>query len=126
MLYEVITTKDDITKSIHLAGLRLKKSTHVNRKCFSWAQLGLNQRPRITSYNVCYTKLLRAHEQIIGEQQLNAAFDKLLNHRNQLIEDFMFKEMQVDSSSIEIQTADLINLPEELKTTNYKVEVSVK
>jgi len=67
-----------------------------------------------------------AHEQIIGEQQLNAAFDKLLNHRNQLIEDFMFKEMQVDSSSIEIQTADLINLPEELKTTNYKVEVSVK
>ncbi|MCU4156517.1 DUF748 domain-containing protein [Carboxylicivirga sp. A043] len=64
--------------------------------------------------------------QLIGENQLDDEFRKLLMNRNELIAYYLLQEKGVDSTSIEVNTADLRNLPEELRKCHYKVEVSVK
>lgn len=58
----------------------------------------------------------QASEQLIGSDALNTHFNQLLDNRNQLIMDFMLEEMQIDSTSVEVRTADLRNIPEELKS----------
>ncbi|WP_430817105.1 DUF748 domain-containing protein [Carboxylicivirga sp. RSCT41] len=67
-----------------------------------------------------------ASRKLIGEDQLDDAFTKLLINRNENISYYLTQEKGVDSTSIEVRTADLRNLPEQLKSCNYKVEVSIK
>ncbi|MBK3517595.1 AsmA family protein [Carboxylicivirga marina] len=64
--------------------------------------------------------------QLIGEDELDDEFQKLLLNRNAFLRYYLIEEKGVDSTSIEVNTADLRNLPEELRSCNYKVEVSVK
>ncbi|MCG8579523.1 MAG: DUF748 domain-containing protein [Bacteroidales bacterium] len=70
--------------------------------------------------------LADASRKLIGEDELNDAFTKLLINRNENINYYLTQEKGVDSTSIDIRTADLRNLPEQLKSCNYKVEVSIK
>jgi len=70
--------------------------------------------------------LNKACRQLIGEDELDDAFNKLLINRNELINYYLNEEKGIDSTSFEVSTADLRNLPEELKSCNYKVEVSIK
>ncbi|MBR8535014.1 DUF748 domain-containing protein [Carboxylicivirga sediminis] len=64
--------------------------------------------------------------QLIGEDELQDAFTKLLINRNEQLSYYLLQEKGVDSTSISVATADLRNLPEQLKSCNYKVEVSIK
>jgi len=70
--------------------------------------------------------VMKASQQFIGANLLDQKFNALLNQRNQLVSSFLLETMQVDSTSFEVRTADLRNIPEELKSPNYRVEVSVK
>jgi hypothetical protein len=70
--------------------------------------------------------LTDASRKLIGEGEVNDAFTKLLINRNENINHYLTQEKGVDSTNIEIRTADLRNLPEQLKSCNYKVEVSIK
>lgn len=70
--------------------------------------------------------VIKASQQLIGNSLLDQKFNALLTQRNQLVSAYMLEEMQVDSTSFEVRTADLRNIPEELKSPNYRVEVSVK
>ncbi|TRX72666.1 DUF748 domain-containing protein [Carboxylicivirga sp. M1479] len=63
---------------------------------------------------------------LIGDDSLDDEFRKLLINRNEFIRYYMLEEKGTDPTSIEVSTADLRNLPEELKSCNYKVAVSVK
>jgi len=71
-------------------------------------------------------ELSQACQTVIGENQLDDAFQKLLLNRNEYIKYYMLTVKGVDETSIEVNTADLRNLPEELRNCNYKVEVSIK
>ncbi len=64
--------------------------------------------------------------QLIGEDELEDAFTKLLINRNEQLSYYLLQEKGVDSTSISVATADLRNLPEQLRSCNYKVEVSIK
>ncbi len=70
--------------------------------------------------------VMKASQQFIGASLLNQQFKALLIQRNQLVSAFLRNEMQVDSTSFEVRTADLRNIPEELKSPNFRVEVSIK
>ena len=63
---------------------------------------------------------------LIGEDKLNEEFKKLLINRNEHIRQYMLRQKGIDSTRIDVRTADLRNLPDELRSCNYKVEVSVK
>ncbi len=63
---------------------------------------------------------------LIGDDRLDDAFRKLLINRNEFIHYYLTEEKGVDPASIEVNTADLRNLPDELKSCNYKLEVSIK
>ncbi|WP_439182961.1 DUF748 domain-containing protein [Carboxylicivirga taeanensis] len=70
--------------------------------------------------------LMLACRQLIGEDELQDAFTKLLLNRNEQLSYYLLQEKGIDSTSIAVGTADLRNLPEQLKSCNYKVEVSIK
>ncbi|MCT4591003.1 MAG: DUF748 domain-containing protein [Carboxylicivirga sp.] len=69
--------------------------------------------------------LSNACRNLVGENEVNDAFTKLLINRNENLSYYLLQEKGVDSTSIDISTADLRNLPEQLKSCNYKVEVSI-
>ncbi len=64
--------------------------------------------------------------QLIGQNELDEAFNKLIEDRSLLIQDYLLNECMVDSSSVEVMVSDLRNIPEELKSPNFNVEVSLK
>jgi len=67
-----------------------------------------------------------ACRKLIGENELEEAFNKLLNDRSILLQHYLINEQQVDSSSVEIILSDLRNIPEQLKSPKFDIEVSIK
>lgn len=67
-----------------------------------------------------------ACRKLIGDNELNEAFNKLLNDRSTILQHYLITEQQVDSSSVEIITSDLRNIPEQLKSPKFDIEVSIK
>ena len=91
MLYEVITYTNSATMFI-FAFAALSLNTFVLRNFFNCNDEDSKKRlignififmafSRITSYNVCYTKLLRPTAPFISVQLLNEAFNKLKNDK---------------------------------------------
>lgn len=64
--------------------------------------------------------------QNVGKQKLDSLFLNLLQSRNIALNTFMKDSLALDVESFKVKTADLINMPEQLKTPNYRVEVSLK
>jgi len=64
--------------------------------------------------------------EMIGEAELDDLFVSLLKKRNRSLQVFMQDSLSVDSASFEVKTADLRNMPELIKSPNYRVEVSLK
>ncbi|MGZ2369143.1 DUF748 domain-containing protein [Ancylomarina sp. YFZ004] len=64
--------------------------------------------------------------EMLGEAELDDLFLNLLEKRNRSLQVFMQDSLSVDSSSFEVKTADLRNMPELIKSPNYRVEVSLK
>lgn len=68
----------------------------------------------------------KACEKIIGTSRIEATFNTILEKRNQLISNFMTTIQGIPAEAIQVSTADLRTLPQELKVPQFKVEVSIK
>jgi len=63
---------------------------------------------------------------MLGEAKLDELFLNLLKKRNSALQSYMQDSLSVDYASFEVKTADLRNMPEQIKSPNYRVEVSLK
>lgn len=61
---------------------------------------------------------------LIGRATLDSKLNAMIVARNSSIVDY-FTQKELTQESFEVKTADLKNLPEELKSPHYKIEVSV-
>jgi len=62
---------------------------------------------------------------LVSREQLRQAFTGLLDERNQMIRTY-FAQQGIPADNVHVSTADLLNLPDELKRPEFKVEVSMK
>ncbi|MCW0481908.1 AsmA family protein [Gaoshiqia sediminis] len=69
--------------------------------------------------------LEKALPELIPASRIQAEFRELLEKRNQLIRDY-FTSKGLPETSVQVSTADLRNLPEEIKRPEFKVEVSLQ
>ena len=58
--------------------------------------------------------------------RIEARFQEILDQRNRAIAEFFTQKQGIPPESIQATTADLKNLPEELRVPQFKVEVSIK
>jgi uncharacterized protein involved in outer membrane biogenesis len=63
---------------------------------------------------------------MMGETELDRLFLNLLKARNNALQTFMQDSLSLDQASFSVKTADLRNMPEQFKSPNYRVEVSLK
>jgi len=64
--------------------------------------------------------------QMIGQAELDQKFLNLLRIRNSSLNAFMKDSLGLEYEAFEVKTADLRNMPDQLKSPNYRVEVSLK
>jgi len=109
------------SKSTNKNDLLLQEVGHISdtdEQFVSYLKAQVAGSDTLTTAQACKT--------LIHTDELDDAFRKLLLHRNKLVQYYLVSEKGVDSTNIEISTADLRNLPDELRSCNYKVEVSIK
>lgn len=58
--------------------------------------------------------------------RIETRFQEILAHRNRVIAEFLTQNQGIPAESVQVSTADLKNLPQELKVPQFKVEVSIK
>jgi len=68
----------------------------------------------------------KACNQRIGESRLESSFQEVLAARNRAVSDYFIQKQGIPAESVQISTADLIDLPEELRIPQFKIEVSMK
>ena len=62
----------------------------------------------------------------VGKLKLDSMFMNLLRTRNIVLNTYLKDSLALDHASFKVKTADLINMPEQLKSPNYRLEVSLK
>ncbi|BBE20512.1 exported protein [Aquipluma nitroreducens] len=68
----------------------------------------------------------KACEKIVDAGRIESRFQSLLTERNRLVNDFLTVNQGIPTESIQVTTADLKNLAQELKVPQFKIEVSIK
>ena len=68
----------------------------------------------------------KACEKRVDAGQVESRFQAILAERNRLINEFMTVNQGIPAESVQVSTADLKNLPQELKVPQFKIEVSIK
>jgi hypothetical protein len=68
----------------------------------------------------------KACEKIVDAGRIESRFQAILTERNRLVNDFLTVNQGIPTESIQVSTADLKNLPQELKIPQFKIEVSIK
>jgi len=68
----------------------------------------------------------KACEKIVDAGRIESRFQAILTERNRLVNDFLTVNQGIPAESIQVSTADLKNLPQELKIPQFKIEVSIK
>jgi hypothetical protein len=68
----------------------------------------------------------KACEKIVDAGSIESRFQAILTERNRLVNDFLTVNQGIPAESIQVSTADLKNLPQELKIPQFKIEVSIK
>ena len=68
----------------------------------------------------------KACGKIIDAGRIESRFQALLIERNRLVNDFLTVNQGIPTESIQVSTADLKNLAQELKIPQFKIEVSIK
>ncbi|WP_195715179.1 DUF748 domain-containing protein [Ancylomarina sp. 16SWW S1-10-2] len=97
-----------------------------NDKLKSWAisnsdfmaYINPNSEEEISLSSLCSKK--------VGRLKVDSMFMNLLQTRNTVLNIFMKDSLALDEASFKVKTADLRNMPEQLKSPNYRVEVSLK
>jgi hypothetical protein len=67
-----------------------------------------------------------ACSRLIDKGRIETRFQAILQQRNQLVNDFLTKGQGIPAESVQVETADLKNLPQELRIPQFKIEVSIK
>ena len=62
----------------------------------------------------------------VEPDKINTRFLSILEERNRLVSDFLVREQGLPGESVLVQTIDLVNLPQELRVPQFKIEVSMK
>jgi len=70
--------------------------------------------------------LEKACEKRLDANLIESRFQALLLERNNAITIFLTQTQGIPTESVQVLTADLKNLPEELKVPQFKIEVSMK
>jgi len=68
----------------------------------------------------------KACKKIIDAGRVETGFQEILTKRNQLVNEFLTMNHGIPAESVQVSTADLKNLPQELKVPQFKIEVSIK
>lgn len=68
----------------------------------------------------------KACEIRVDAGQIENRFQAILNERNRLVNDFLTLNQGIPAESVQVSTADLMDLPQELKIPQFKIEVSIK
>ena len=68
----------------------------------------------------------KACGKIIDAGRIESRFQAILAERNRLVNDFLTVNQGIPTESIQVTTADLKNLAQELKIPQFKIEVSIK
>jgi hypothetical protein len=68
----------------------------------------------------------RACQKFIAVSRVDSRFITLLEKRDQQIHDFLITGQGLPEQSVRVSTADLRNLPEQLRVPHYKIEVLLK
>lgn len=63
---------------------------------------------------------------LAGQARIDTMFETILKKRNQYITQLLTVNQGIPAASVNVMTADLKNLPKEMRVPQYKVEVSVK
>jgi hypothetical protein len=58
--------------------------------------------------------------------RIETRFQEILTQRNKLVTNYLVMDQGIPAESVQVETADLKNLPEELKVPQFKIEVSIK
>ncbi len=82
------------------------------------AYLNTNSEEGVSLASLCIDK--------VGKLELDSMFMNLLQTRNTVLNMFMKDSLILDEASFKVKTADLRNMPEQLKSPNYRLEVSLK
>jgi len=61
-----------------------------------------------------------------GQTQVESRFMNVISNRNQALSEYMINKQGIPAESVQISIADLNNLPQELRISQYKIEVSMK
>jgi hypothetical protein len=70
--------------------------------------------------------LQSASLKLINPMQIESRFNEILAKRNQVLGEFLVQNQGIPAESVQISTADLKNLPDQLKIPQFKIEVSIK
>jgi Domain of Unknown Function (DUF748) len=68
----------------------------------------------------------RASNQHIDKGRIETRFQEILASRNRAISDYFVLKHGIPSESVQVSTADLKDLPQELRIPQFKIEVSMK
>lgn len=60
------------------------------------------------------------------KNRIETRFQSILEQRNLLVTEFLTQTQGIPAESVQVTTADLKNLPQELKVPQFKIEVSIK
>ncbi len=143
----ILTKKDELAfsfiqeTSLHkekeLLALKNSIETFCISKSISYPDVADDQLINWASLNIDFMAYLNSNSeegkslstlciQKVGKQKLDSMFMDLLQTRNTVLNTFMKDSLALDEDSFKVKTADLRNMPEQLKSPNYRVEVSLK
>jgi len=98
----------------------------VDDQLINWASSNIDFMAYLNSNSEEGKSLSTLCIQKVGKQKLDSMFMDLLQTRNAVLNTFMKDSLALDEDSFKVKTSDLRNMPEQLKSPNYRVEVSLK
>jgi uncharacterized protein involved in outer membrane biogenesis len=127
----------NLKKEKEFLALKSSINTYCTSKNISYPELADDQLINWATANIEFMAYLNPNLEVgkslaslcihnIGEAKLDSMFVNLLQTRNTVLNTFMKDSLTLDEASFKVKTADLRNMPEQLKSPNYRVEVSLK
>ena len=125
----------NLQKEKELLALKSSIKTYCTSKNRAYPKLADDQLSQWATANVEFMAYLNSKEAVsltslcidkVGKLELDSMFMNLLQTRNTVLNTFMKDSLTLDEASFNVKTADLRNMPEQLKSPNYRVEVSLK
>jgi len=108
-----LASQSTVPDSLRIAGLR-----NEDAGLLAWIRKTVPEMDSIGMEKACL--------KIVDPAKIDTRFQEILGKRNRQISDFMVKNQGLSMESVLVGTADLANLPQEMRTPQFKIEVSLK